>query len=60
MPRKPRWLDSLGGSAAHDEGELDPAVLFSVAAQEKEWAETLMKKCTSSASWYLNAGDARH
>ena len=40
-------------SRACSGAEVDPSTLFLVAAEEKEWAEQLMKRCAHSASWYM-------
>eukprot|EP00966_Prymnesium_polylepis_P143412 3310715-Prymnesium_polylepis.1 len=54
---RPTWLDTLGQCSVGVSSEMSTGELFMVSAQEKEWAEQLMRRCARSATWY--AGGAQ-
>ena len=52
MSARPTWLDTLAQCSVTASAEVSTGELFMVSAQEKEWAEQLMRRCARSASWY--------
>ncbi|KAL1511566.1 hypothetical protein AB1Y20_006360 [Prymnesium parvum] len=50
---RPSWLDSLGKRAVAIAPKLTYQEVLAMTAQEKDWAENLMSRCSNSASWYV-------